>query len=149
MRRFLRKILWVGIALGAAAATFAADLRTPDAVRAGLHKLASEYGDMSRKVTGERYDRLAHDSEEFQEEAATLRKAIASEPADLRAEVESALASTLAASAHVADVSATHDKKQVEAALANLATVLEALNALFPESVRVEPGTVEPHRPKT
>jgi hypothetical protein len=142
MRAMSRFLLWFSLAAVFATGAWAGDLQSPDAVKAGLHKLAAEYGDMDRKLTAERYDRLPHENQEFQEESGLLRAAIAKEPADFRAEVESALAKTLTASGHVADVSATHDKQQVGAALANLATLLKSLNALFPESVRVEPGTV-------
>ena len=146
MIRFLRGIVWVGIAVGAAASTLASDLKSPDSVKTGLHKLAAEYGDMGRKLAAERYDRLPHESQEFQEGSEALRAAIANEPADFRVKVESALEKTLTASTHVADVSATHDKKQVESALESLATLLRSLNALFPDSLRVEPGTVEAGR---
>ena len=142
---FLRGIVCVGLTVGAAS-TFASDLKSPDSVKMGLHKLAAEYGDMGRKLAAERYDRLPHENQEFQEDSEALRAAIANEPADFRAKVESALERTLTASAHVADVSATHDKKQVESALESVATLLRSLNALFPESLRVEPGTVEAGR---
>ena len=143
---FLRGIVWVGLTVGAAASTFASDLKSPDSVKMGLHKLAAEYGDMGRKLAAERYDRLPHENQEFQEGSEALRTAIANEPADFKAKVESALERTLTASAHVADVSATHDKRQVESALQSVAALLRSLNALFPESLRVEPGTVEAGR---
>ena len=142
MSRFLREIVWFSLAAVFVTVASAGDLKSPDSVKAGLHKLAAEYGDMDRKLSAERYDRLPHENQEFQEESGLLRAAIASEPADFRANVESALEKTLTAAAHVADVSATHDKQQVGAALESLATLLRSLNALFPESVRVEPGTV-------
>jgi len=41
-------------------------------------------------------------------------------------------------------VSKSHDKGQVSAALASLATSMKALNALFPPALRAEPGTVDP-----
>lgn len=147
VNRFLRGIICVGMMLGAVSGAYAADLKSPDAVKMGLRKLAAEYGDMERKLAAERYDRLPHESQEFQEESGVLREAIANEPADFKAKVESTLESTLTASAHVADVSATHDKKQVQPALESLAAMLRSLNALFPESLRAEPGTVAPgHR---
>lgn len=144
--RFFHGFLWIGLAMGAATGSFADELKSPDAVKMGLHKLASEYGDMDRKLAAQRYDRLPHENEEFQEESATLRDAIADEPAEFKAKVESALQGALAAATHVADVSATHDKKQVTVALENLATLLKSLNALFPETLRSEPGSVEKAR---
>lgn len=147
VNRFLRGIICAGLAVGAATGSLAADLKSPDAIKMGLRKLAAEYGDMERKLAAERYDRLPHESQEFQEESGVLREAIANEPADFKAKVESTLESTLTASARVSEVSATHDKKQVESALESLAALLRSLNTLFPESLRVEPGTVAPgHR---
>jgi hypothetical protein len=134
MKRILVGVLWVSLAVAGAAC--AGELKTPDAVKSALSKLVHEYGDMGRKVSTERYARLPHDNEEFQEEAAAVRKAVASEPADFKAKVESALTSALAASAHVAEVSATHDQGQVKSALDGLGNSLRSLNALFPEGVR-------------
>lgn len=145
--RFLQVLLSISLTLGVATEAFADDLKSPDAVKAGLYKLAAEYGDMERKLTSERYDRLPHENEEFQDESKLLRTAVAHEPADFKAKVESALQCALTAATHVADVSATHDKGQVTAALENLSTLLQSLNALFPENLRTEPGTVKKSRP--
>ena len=145
--RFLPAFLSISLTLGLATHAFADDLKSPDAVKAGLYKLAAEYGDMERKLTSERYDRLPHENEEFQDESKLLRTAVANEPAEFKAKVGSALQSALTAATHVADVSATHDKGQVTAALENLSTLLQSLNALFPENLRTEPGTVKKSHP--
>ena len=139
----LKNLLLVALTMGIATPTFAGDLKSPDAVKAGLYKLAAEYGDMDRKLVAERYDRLPHENDEFQEESQALRTAVANEPAEFKAKVESTLQSALTAATHVAQVSATHDKGQVSAALENLSTQLKSLNALFPENLRTEPGTVK------
>ena len=136
MKRILVWALWVSLAVATAA--FAGDLKAPDAVKSALSKLVHEYGDMGRKVTTERYARLPHDNQEFQEEADAVRAAVASEPVEFKAKVESALANALAASAHVAEVSATHDQGQVKSALDGLGNSLRSLNALFPRGVRTE-----------
>ena len=149
MNRFLCVMILAGVALGAAAETFAADLRSPDLVKVALSKLAREYSDMQRKLAADRYDRLPHENQEFQEESGALREAIANEPADFKTTVQSVLERTLTASTRVADVSATHDKKQVESALESLATSLRSLNALFPESLRVEPALTAAANPTT
>lgn len=142
MNRFLLGILWIGTTVVTAGAALADDLKALDSARTGLRKLVGEYRDMSRKVKAERYDRLPHDNQEFQEESESLRAAISKEPADFKAKVESALATALTASAHLADVSATRDQKQMRSALDDLAISLRSLNALFPESVRAEvPGS--------
>ena len=146
-KHLLRLILGVSLALAAAAPTFAADLQSPDSVKMGLRILAGVYGDMDRKLAAVQYDRLPHENQEFQEGSGALRDAVANEPAGFKAKVESTLENALAASTHVADVSATHDKTQVKSAIDSLATSLRALNALFPEALRAEPGTVEPGRP--
>ena len=149
MNRFLCVMILAGVAVAAAAETFAADLRSPDRVKVALSKLAREYSDMQRKLAADRYDRLPHENQEFQEESGALREAIANEPADFKTTVQSVLERTLTASNRVADVSATHDKKQVESALESLATSLRSLNALFPESLRVEPALTAAANPTT
>ena len=149
MNRFLCVMILAGVAVGVAAGTFAADLKSPDGVKVALGKLAREYSDMQRKLAADRYDRLPHENQEFQEESGALRDAIANEPADFKATVQSVLERALTASTRVADVSATHNKKQVESALESLATSLRSLNALFPESLRVEPALTAAANPTT
>lgn len=146
-RWFLQVFFWISLTMGAVTAALADDLESPDKVKTGLYKLAAEYGDMDRKLAAERYDRLPHENQEFQEESQLLRTAVANEPAEFKGRVESALQSALTAATHVADVSATHDKGQVTAALENLSTLLQSLNALFPENLRTEPGTVKKSHP--
>ena len=138
VNRFVLGVVWVGMTVAIAGVAFAGDLKSPDSIRAAWRKLVAEYADMGRKVVAERYDRLPHDDQEFQEESAALRVAIANEPADFRTSVESGIARALTASTHLAEVSATHDQKQVQSALDDLANSLQSLNALFPPSVRLE-----------
>jgi len=123
---------------------FAAEPQSPDLVKNGLHILAGIYGDMDRKLGADQYDRLPHENQEFQEGSGALRDAVAHEPAAFKGKVEAALKDSLAAAQKVADVSKSHDKPQVSAALASLATSMKALNALFPSALRAEPGTVDP-----
>lgn len=127
-----------------ATAALAADLQSPDRVKTGLHILAGVYGDMERKLAAEQYDRLPHENQEFQEGSGALRDAVAHEPAPFKGKVEATLKDTLTAAQKVADTSKTHDKARVSAALAALATSMKTLNALFPEALRAEPGTVDP-----
>jgi hypothetical protein len=122
----------------------AAEAQSPDMVKNGLHILAGIYGDMDRKLAAGQYDRLPHENQEFQEGSGALRDAVAHEPAAFKGKVESALKESLAAAQKVADVSKSHDKTQVSAALASLAISMRALNGLFPEALRAEPGTVDP-----
>jgi hypothetical protein len=135
------------VALAATMPAAATDLHAPDSVKMGLRILAGVYGDMDRKLAADQYDRLPHENQEFQEGSGALHDAVAGEPADFRKRVEATLQSTLAAATHVADVSATHDKAKVKTALDALAAAMRKLNALFPESLRAEPGTVAPGRP--
>jgi hypothetical protein len=118
--------------------------KSPDAVQMGLHILAAVYGDMERKLAGEQFDRLPHENQEFQEGSQAMRDAVASESPGFKARVEKALKQTLADSNHVADESKSHDRARVRAAIDTLADSLRKLNALFPEGLRAEPGTVEP-----
>ncbi len=122
----------------------AADLKSPDLAKTGLHILAGVYGDMDRKLAAGQFDRLPHENQEFQEGSQALRDAIANEPAEFKARVAKQLDTTLTASQHVADVSKQHDSGEVKSALAALAQQMRALNALFPAALRAEPGTVEP-----
>jgi hypothetical protein len=140
----LRFVITSLLALLVAAAAMSAELKSPDMVKMGLRILAGVYADMDRKLAGEMYDRLPHENQEFQEGSGALRDAVAHEPAPFKNKVASALQNSLAAAQKVADVSKTHDKAQVSAALAALASSLKTLNALFPEALRAEPGTVDP-----
>jgi len=131
-----------------AAAASPGDLKSPELVKTSLRIFAGVYADMSRKLAAQQFDRLPHENQEFQEGAQAMRDAIAGEPAVFKAKVEPVLSKTLAASAHVADVSKSHDATQVTAALGALADSMKDLNALFPEGLRTLPGTVgPPHGP--
>jgi len=140
----LRLVIAGLLAVSGSVITLAADLQSPDMVKMGLHILAGVYGDMDRKLASGMYDRLPHENQEFQEGSGALRDAVAHEPAPFKNKVESALQDSLAAAQKVADVSKTHDKAQVSAALAALAGSMKTLNALFPAALRAEPGTVDP-----
>ncbi|MGH8209415.1 MAG: hypothetical protein ACREU6_07425 [Steroidobacteraceae bacterium] len=145
MVRTLASLVITGLLASFVAATaLAADLQSPDMVKMGLHILAGVYGDMDRKLAAKQYDRLPHENQEFQEGSGALRDAVAHEPAPFKSKVEATLEDTLAAAQKVADTSKTHDKIQVSAALASLATSMNTLNALFPVPLRAEPGTVDP-----
>ncbi|HXA91811.1 MAG TPA: hypothetical protein VNU73_01090 [Steroidobacteraceae bacterium] len=145
--RSIRVLLITVLSLTCAATAMSADLKSPDMVQMGLRILAGVYGDMDRKLAADQYDRLPHENQEFQEGSGALRDAVANEPGRFKAQVKSALDAALAAANHIADVSKSHDKAQVQAALHALADSLTSLNALFPEALRAEPGTVAPGRP--
>ncbi|HUK03079.1 MAG TPA: hypothetical protein VLW26_12445 [Steroidobacteraceae bacterium] len=148
VNRSLALIAGATAGLFLAAAGHAAELKSPEMVKTGLRILASVYADMDRKLAADQFDRLPHENQEFQEGSGALRDAIANEPAGFKAQVQSSLASTLTAANQVAEVSKSHDKAKVQSALSALAVSMRSLNALFPESVRVEPGSVEaPHHP--
>jgi hypothetical protein len=140
MSRFVTFLL----ALSAVVPAMAAEPQSPEMVKNGLHILAGIYGDMDRKLAAEQYDRLPHENQEFQEGSGALRDAVAHEPATLKDKVNAALKDSLAAAQRVADVSKSHDKAQVSAALTSLANSMKALNAIFPAELRAEPGTVDP-----
>ena len=145
MFRTLASLVITGLSASlVAAAALAADLQSPDMVKMGLHILAGVYGDMDRKLAAGQYERLPHENQEFQEGSGALRDAVAHEPAPFKQNVAATLKDTLAAAQKVADTSKTHDKAQVSAALAALASSMKTLNALFPAPLRAEPGTVDP-----
>ena len=151
MRKIRRHFHGLAFAVGLLAAFGAtlsagADLKSPSLVKTSLQIFAGVYGDMERKLAAKTYERLPHENQEFQDGAAAMRDAIASEPPAFKTQVETQLKKTLAASQHVADTSATRDDAQVHAALDALATSLTDLNGLFPESLRVAPGSVPPPR---
>jgi hypothetical protein len=70
-----------------------------------------------------------------------MRDAISDEPTEFKAKVQ-ALEKTLAAAQHVADSSKSHDAMQVKSAIDALAASMRALNDMFPEALRAEPGSV-------
>jgi hypothetical protein len=151
MRKIRRHIHGLAVAVGLLVAlgvtvSDAADLKSPSLVKTSLQIFAGVYGDMQRKLAAKTYERLPHENEEFQDGAAAMRDAIANEPAAFKTQAETQLKKTLAASQHVADTSATRDDAQVHAALDALAASLKDLNGLFPEDLRVEPGSVRPPR---
>ncbi len=139
-------ILALLVALGGSVGpASAAAPKSPEMVRMGLRILAAVYGDMDRKLAAGQFDRLPHENQEFQEGSQALLDAVAEEPSAFKARVQADLEQARVASRHVAQASKSHDKAQVQSALAALARSMRQLNALFPEPLRAEPGTVEPH----
>jgi hypothetical protein len=138
----LAAALFLGLALGPVSMATAPAPHSPEQVHTALKILASVYADMESKLPNRQFDRLPHENEEFQEGAGAMRDAMANEPADFKSTVEAALDKTRAAAQQVADVSRTHDAAQARAALDALAASMHALNSLFPESLRAEPGSV-------
>ena len=145
--RWTSLLLAGAISLASTLSASSAELKSPDMVKMGLRILAGVYGDMDRKLAADQYDRLPHENQEFQEGSGALRDAVAHEPREFKGHVKSALDKTLADANQVAQASKSHDKAQVQAALHSLAESLTALNALFPEALRAEPGTVAPGHP--
>lgn len=145
----------VGVLVGAAAmalagqAAQAGEPRAPDQVHTALRILASVYADMESKLPAGQFDRLPHENTEFHDGSGAMRDAMTKEPADYRSKVLAALDRSVADSQSVADISASHDAVKVRAALDALAASMHALNALFPEALRAEPGSVPAptHRP--
>src|SRR6516225_8596796 len=112
MRKIRRHFHGLAFAVGLLAAFGAtlsagADLKSPSLVKTSLQIFAGVYGDMERKLAAKTYERLPHENQEFQDGAAAMRDAIASEPPAFKTQVETQLKKTLAASQHVADTSAT------------------------------------------
>jgi hypothetical protein len=120
---------------------FATEPNSPQDVHMALRILASVYADMESKLPSQ-LDRLPHENQEFHEGSVAMRDAMANEPADYKAKVLAALGQSVAASQAVSDTSASHDTAKVKAALEQLAASMHALNGLFPEAIRAEPGSV-------
>jgi hypothetical protein len=138
----LASVLFLSLALSSLQTVCAADPKSPDLVHTALRILASVYADMDAKLKNQQFDRLPHENQEFQDGSGAMRDAVADEPADFKAKVQSSLEATLAAAQHVADSSKSHDATQVKAAVDALAASMRALNGLFPEALRAEPGSV-------
>ena len=130
------------LALAGAQGATTAEPRSPDQVHMALRILASVYADMESKLPAQQFDRLPHENMEFHEGSGAMRDAMQDEPADYKAKVLAALDKSVNASQNVADTSKTHDAAKVRTALDELAASMRALNALFPEALRAEPGSV-------
>jgi hypothetical protein len=129
------------IALVLAQGAPAAEPKSPEDVHMALRILASVYADMESKLPNQ-MDRLPHENQEFQEGSEAMRDAMANEPGDFKAKVLAALDQSTQAAQKVSDTSAGHDTAQIRSALDRLADSMRALNALFPEAIRAEPGSV-------
>lgn len=130
------------LALAGAHGATGTEPRSPDQVHTALRILASVYADMESKLPNQQFDRLPHENMEFHEGSGAMRDAMANEPADYKAKVLAALDKAVNASQNVADTSKTHEASKVRATLDALAASLHALNGLFPEALRAEPGSV-------
>lgn len=133
-------VLACAASLAVSLSVLAADLKSPDQVKNALRVLAYVQDDMSRKLPTKSYSRLPHENEEFQEAATPMREAVAGEPPEFKARVESALQSALTAANKVAEVSKTNDEEKIKASITAVADTLTRLNALFPESLRPVAG---------
>jgi hypothetical protein len=137
----LQRIIAIAVALLATATqVWAAEPKSPDAVKNALRILAYVQDDMARKLPGKAYARLPHESQEFTEASAAMREAVANDPPELRSKVEAALTKAVKASDAVAEVSKTNDEPKITAAVAAVDSALKDLNALFPQSLRPVPG---------
>jgi hypothetical protein len=126
--------------LAASLTAFAAEVKSPGAVKDALRILAYVQDDMSRKLASKSYERLAHENQEFQEAAAPMREAVAGEPAAFQAKVEVELKKALAAANNMAEISKSNDAAKITAAIAAVDAALKPLNALFPEALRPVAG---------
>jgi len=129
------------LALVCAQGAPSAEPKFADAVHMALRILASVYADMESKLPNQ-LDRLPHENQEFHDGSAAMRDAMADEPADYKAKVLAVLDQAVNASQEVSDTSASHDTVKVKATLDQLAASMRSLNALFPEAIRAEPGSV-------
>ncbi len=138
----LASLLFVSLVLGSIQMVCATEPKSPEQVHTALRILASVYADMEAKLKNQQFERLPHENQEFQDGSGAMRDAIANEPADFKAKVQASLDETLAAAQHVADSSKSHDATQVKAAIDALAASMRALNGMFAEALRAEPGSM-------
>ena len=138
-QHWVKWLLCCGVVL-AAMQSVAADVKQPEQVKNALRILAYVQDDMSRKLTSGRYDMLPHENQEFQEAAVPMMESVTGEPETFKAEVETLLKKAQDAASHVAEVSVTKDKVQIEMAIEAVAGALKPLNELFPEELRPVPG---------
>jgi hypothetical protein len=127
----------------------AAEPKSPDQVKNALRILAYVQDDMNRKLPNKSYERLPHENQEFQEAAAAMRDAIASEVPPFKARVEAALQTALSAGNTVEAASKTRDDVKIKAAVIAVDSALQQLNALFPEPVRPVPGQLGSGPPRS
>lgn len=145
MKTRLRRVVATGMTLLVMATQlWAAEPKSPDAVKNALRILAYVQDDMARKLPSKAYARLPHESQEFTEASAAMRDAVANDAPEFRAKVEAALAKALAASNAVAEISKSNDDARINAAVAAVDTALKELNALFPQPLRPVPGQLGP-----
>jgi hypothetical protein len=121
-------------------ATRAAEPASPDAVKNALRILAYVQADMASKLPSHAYARLPHECQEFTEASAAMRDAVATDPAQFKAQVQSALGKALAASNNVAEISKSNDEAKITSAVMAVDAALQDLNKLFPEGLRPMPG---------
>jgi len=138
--RLHRGLAIVLAVLTTATHAWAAEPKSPDAVKNALRILAYVQDDMARKLPGKAYARLPHESQEFTEASAAMRNAVADDAPELRTQVHAALDKAVAASNTVAQISKTNDEVQISAAVAAVDSALQDLNRLFPQSLRPVPG---------
>ena len=134
-------ILVAGTLLLAISSPARADLKSPQSVKGALRVLNQVVGHTGRLVAAKDYDRVGGEHGEFTEGAAMLREAIANEPADFKAKVETTLTEAVDASAALGTIGATKDADKLSAAHATFAAKVKAVLELFPEDLRPKPRT--------
>jgi hypothetical protein len=138
LRSFLT-LLVAGTLLLAISSPVRAELKSPQSVKGALRILNQVVGHTGRLIASKDYERVGGEHGEFTEGAAMLREAIANEPADFKAKVETALTDAVNASAALGPLGATREGEKLETAHAAFATKVKAVLELFPEDLRPKP----------
>ena len=120
-----------------------AELKSPDTVKSALRILNQVVGHTGRLVASKDFGRVGGEHGEFTEGATMLREAIATEPAEFRSHVESALQQAVDASTALGEAGAAKDGEKLAAAHQILSEKVSAVLNLFPEDLRPKPRNRE------
>jgi hypothetical protein len=125
----------------------AADLKSPDDVKAALRLLVQVSNDFKRQITAKNFARIPHEYMEYTEAADALRSAIKDEPADFKGKVEIRLKTAVADYKRISDMSAaTPDANKLMAEHAKAVTAMNTVFDLFPVALRPDPNAPPPGR---
>ncbi len=124
-----------------------AQLKSPDDVKRGLLLLVQVSNDFKRQIGAKRFERVPHEYMEYTEAADAVRAAVAGEPANFKAKVETRLKAAVTAYKKVSDMSATTpDIDKLMAEHAKAVTAMNALFDLFPADLRPDPNAAPGRR---
>jgi hypothetical protein len=114
-------------------------LKSPDDVRKALATLNRVVGHTQRLMDAKNYDRLPHESGEFDEGSEALQKSIANESTAFKARIVPLLKIADSDSEALAAAAKSHDDAQLASVHSALAADVKNLIAAFPTAVQPSP----------